>query len=197
MHLPINKNTMMESRTLYIENMVCPRCTTAVTKVLTDLGWDIDVVELGKVIGAPPANWSGDEQLKQQLEKIGFGLAEEGSVVGQLKGVIIDYVYKESRWPSQVLSDVLTAELDLSYGHLSRSFSEEAGRTIEDYYQSHRTERARRLLHHTKFPIAEIATLLRYGTAAYFSNSFRQHTGQSPSTFRKTGKYVPVDLTQI
>lgn len=181
----------------YIENMVCPRCTTAVTKVLEDLGWDVRSVELGKATGIPPVGWSGVEELKRQLELVGFRLSGEGSMSGRMKGLIIDYVYDESRWHNLLLSDVLSEALDRSYSHLSRNFSEEAGRTIEDYYQAHRIERARQLLYQTELPISEIASLLRYGTAAYFSNSFRQHTGQSPSAFRGAGKYVPKDLTLV
>lgn len=187
----------MKQETLLVENMVCPRCITAVTKELEELGWDVLSVELSKVTGVPPRGWPGNDELKKALAAIGFKLAEEGSVMGRIKGVIIDYVYQEQHWPNRVLSDILAEALNRSYGHLSRSFSEEAGRTIEDYYQAHRIERARQLLHQTKLPVSEIATLLRYGTAAHFSNSFRQHTDQSPSIFRKAGKYKAIDLSKV
>lgn len=187
----------MEPQTLYIDDMVCQRCKTAVSNILIELGWNMLSVELGKATGVPPAGWPNNEELDRQLQLIGFRLSDKGSLSGRMKGLIIDYVYDESRWYNQVLSDVLSEALDRSYGHLSRNFSEEIGRTIEDYFQAHRIERARQLLHQTELPMSKIAALLRYGTAAHFSNSFRQHTGNSPSAFRRTGKYVPKDLTQV
>lgn len=187
----------MKLETRYIDNMVCQRCKTAVVKVLEYLGWEVQAVELGKVVGIPPVGWPGDEELERQLQQLGFRLSAKGSLVARVKGLIIAYVHDESIGSNQVLSDVLSEALDRSYGHLSRSFSKEAGRTIEDFYQAHRIERARQLLHQTKLPISEIAPLLRYGTAAHFSNSFRQHTGQSPSAFRGADNYVPKDLTSV
>jgi AraC-like DNA-binding protein len=187
----------MKLETLYIDNMVCQCCKTAVSNILLELGWDVQSVELGKATGFPPHGRASNDELSQKLLQLGFRLSEEGSLIGRMKGLIIEYVYDEHSWHNQLLSDVLAESLDRSYGHLSRSFSEEAGRTVEDFYQAHRIERARQLLHQTELPISEIAPLLRYGTAAHFSNSFRQHTGQSPSVFRGQEKYVPIDLTLV
>ncbi|NJC25845.1 helix-turn-helix domain-containing protein [Neolewinella antarctica] len=187
----------MKLETLHIDNMVCPRCATAVTEVLKELGWEVRSVELGSATGIPPAGWTGEEELERRLQRIGLKLADEGSLIGRMKGLIIEYVHHEKKWPNQVLSDVLAESLNRSYGHLSRNFSEVADRTIEDFYQAHRIERARQLLHQTDLPISEIAPQLRYGTAAHFSNSFRQHTGQSPSAFKRSKNYVPKDLTRV
>lgn len=188
---------MMEKQTLHIDNMVCDRCKMAVRSILEGLGWTVEKVDLGTVIGSMPAGFDVVNDLAPALREVGFALTTEGSLSVRIKGLIIEYVNDESKWRNRVLSDVLAEAMDRSYGYLSRSFSEEVGRTIEDFYQAHRIERVRQLLHQTDLPVSDIAPLLRYGTAAHLSNSFRRHTGQSPSAFRKSGKYVPRDLTMI
>jgi AraC-like DNA-binding protein len=187
----------MEEKTLHIDNMVCDRCKLVVRVILEELGWDIHSLELGEVHGKVPLGFDVANELAPRLREVGFALATEGSLSARMKGVIIDYVHDESKWDNLVLSEVLAEALSRSYGYLSRRFSDEVGRTIEDFYQAHRIERASQLLHQTDLPVSEIAPLLRYGTAAHFSNSFRRHTGQSPSAFRKAGNYVPKDLTTI
>ncbi|PHI21219.1 AraC family transcriptional regulator [Lewinellaceae bacterium SD302] len=187
----------MEEKTLHIDNMVCDRCKLVVRGILEEFGWEVHYLELGEVSGIAPLGFDAKDKLAERLQAVGFALAKEGSLSTRMKGLIIDYVHNESKWNNRVLSEVLATALNRSYGFLSRSFSEEVGRTIEDFYQAHRIERASQLLHQTDLPISEIAPLLRYGTAAHFSNSFRRHTGQSPSTFRKSGTYVPKDLTKI
>ena len=187
----------MEKTTIHIDNMVCDRCKMVVRGMLQDLGWRVHAIELGKVSGVAPSGFDVARDLAPRLEKVGFTLATEGSIGARLRGLIIDYVYDVAKWDNQLLSDVLAGEMNRSYGYLSRTFSEEAGHTIEEIYQAHRIERARQLLYQTDLPVSEIAPLLRYGTAAHFSNSFRQHTGQSPTTFRKAGVYVPKDLTKV
>lgn len=187
----------MEEKTLHIDNMVCERCKLVVRGILEELGWEIHSLELGEVSGEVPLGFDVANELAPRLREVGFALATEGSMSVRMKGLIIAYVNDDTKWENRLLSDVLAEAMDRSYGYLSRSFSDEVGRTIEDFYQAHRIERARQLLHQTDLPVSEIAPLLRYGTAAHLSNSFRRYTGQSPSAFRKSGEYTPKDLTTI
>jgi AraC-like DNA-binding protein len=46
------------------------------------------------------------------------------------------------------------------------------------------------MLRDSKTPVRQIAGDLGFGSAAYFSRAFQNHTGLTPSQFRKKGPLV-------
>lgn len=77
------------------------------------------------------------------------------------------------------------ADLGVTATHLSRSCRAACGHTASQLLQQRVHFEARRLLHETSAPVKEIAGLLGFRSAAYFTRAFQQHTGQTPTTFRR------------
>jgi AraC family transcriptional regulator len=76
----------------------------------------------------------------------------------------------------------------LSPRHLVRAFHAETGRTVGDYVQRVKLERAQHLLSDSTLPIAEIARRVGFSSPAAFSTAFRRLCGQAPSTYRMSNR---------
>ncbi len=79
------------------------------------------------------------------------------------------------------------AELGVTPTHLSRLCNRACGRPASALLADRLIFEARRLLSETRDPINVIARRLGYGSPAYFTRAFQQHTGLTPSAFRKGG----------
>ena len=190
----------MDKQVVYIDNMVCSRCTMTVRRIAGELGWRIERLELGRLSGWPPAGISEQKimELERRLRAVGFELRRgAGGVCSRIKGLIIDYVYDDKADDRLTLSDLVSTEIGRSYSHLSRVFSQEEGRTISEFYRLHRMERGRQLLAQTEQQISTIAYRLHYGSLARFTAAFKRATGLSPTEFRERGDYQPVPLDDL
>ena len=67
-----------------------------------------------------------------------------------------------------------------------RRFTTAHSVTPLNYIIAERIKKAKQLLCETDYPIAEIAPLCGYENEYYFSNSFKKHTGKSPSVYRNS-----------
>lgn len=74
--------------------------------------------------------------------------------------------------------------LTVTPSHLSKTFKAHTGQTFISYVTAKRMERAKLLLLHTDLPIQRIATELGFQPVNYFSRTFKQQTGMTPSEFR-------------
>ena len=72
----------------------------------------------------------------------------------------------------------------LSEAHLFRLFKGELGMSPIEYKNSLRIRRAKLLLPDTEITIGEIAEMLGFDNACYFSRIFKAHTGSSPIEYR-------------
>ncbi|MZQ81271.1 response regulator [Paenibacillus sp. 5J-6] len=79
--------------------------------------------------------------------------------------------------------------VNLSSGHLSKVFSQENGQTFIEYLTQTRIRKAMELLQTTQAKSYEIAFLVGYNDAHYFSNLFKRVTGMTTRQFRKNGQY--------
>lgn len=77
------------------------------------------------------------------------------------------------------------AALGVTATHLSRSCKAACGRPASELVHDRVHFEARTLLRDTKLPIKNIATMLGFRSAAYFTRAFQTHTGQTPSAFRR------------
>jgi two-component system response regulator YesN len=76
----------------------------------------------------------------------------------------------------------------VSPSHLSKVFSQETGQTFIDYLTNTRMKKAMELLQSTNAKSYEIAFLVGYNDAAYFSNLFKRITGMTTKEFRRNGQ---------
>jgi AraC-like DNA-binding protein len=68
--------------------------------------------------------------------------------------------------------------------HLSRVCRECCGRSASDILADRVSYEARRLLVETSLPVKQVAQILGFGSAAYFTRAFQSRTGQTPTQFR-------------
>lgn len=84
-------------------------------------------------------------------------------------------------------SDVAEWARRAGYGpdHFGRLFRKVMGTTPKEYLIEHRIAEARRCLIDTPLTIEAVAEMLGYRNPYFFSRQFRQHTGWTPSEYRR------------
>ncbi|MFD2602923.1 helix-turn-helix domain-containing protein [Flavobacterium suzhouense] len=171
---------------LYIKNMVCPRCITAVRNELEQLKLTINSVELGEAEIVEDLSTEELLQLEESLKKLGFELIgdRKGRIIEQIKTEIVYLVHHSDEIIKTNLSTWLSDKLRYDYTYLSNLFSEVEGTTIEKYYITQRVEKVKELLVYDELSLAEIADALGYSSAAYLSNQFKKVTGLTPTFYK-------------
>lgn len=75
--------------------------------------------------------------------------------------------------------------LYLTPAYFSRVFKRKMGMTCIDFIKNYRINLAKELLQNTDLSIQQISEKTEYATVYYFSQQFKQVTGESPGSFRK------------
>ena len=191
---------MTDSHKLYIKNMVCPRCIMAVKDILARLKFDFIEVKLGEVFLAKPKEAYNLDQLKEELNKMGFELIQDQQVqfVEKIKATIIDLIRNPQNHKNPYnFSTYLSQHLGKNYHYLSNLFSEKEGITIEKYMILQKIEYVKELLVYDELSLSEIAWKLNYSSVAHLSNQFKQVTGFSPTNFKKMQNKERKSLDQL
>lgn len=76
-------------------------------------------------------------------------------------------------------------ELGISESYLAKLFKRETGYTFVDYLTHIRMKKAIRIMERDHPKIYELAYLVGYNDAHYFSNIFKKVTGKSPSVYKR------------
>lgn len=171
---------------LYIKNMVCPRCIMAVGKVLSELGIVHNGVGLGIVECESLLDGSTLQQLEEKLESLGFSVlhSNKEKLVSQIKALLVMAV-EEGKLDKQFkFKEYLIKEVNKDYSLLSKTFSEQEGRSIERYFILLKLEKAKELLTYEEFNLNEIAIQLGYSSAQHLSKQFKQAFGVTPSVYK-------------
>ncbi|EQB16836.1 helix-turn-helix domain-containing protein [Novosphingobium lindaniclasticum] len=74
--------------------------------------------------------------------------------------------------------------VDLTESHLSRTFAQAMGVSLHAYILKARLDRAKRLLCRTDISMQRIAQMSGFSGASQFARAFRQHGGESPTSYR-------------
>jgi AraC family transcriptional regulator len=176
--------------TLYIRNMVCDRCKTAVSGVLKAHGLHATTVALGEIVvaedGITQDVW---QAVDQGLVDLGFERIDDrkGRLLEQIKAKVIsiihhrDQIHLKSNW-----SDILSEQLHYEYSYLSGLFSSMEGITLEQYIIRQKIERVKELMLYDELSLSEIAGKLGYSSVAHLSTQFKKITGFTPSELRKS-----------
>jgi AraC family transcriptional regulator len=176
----------VETTTLHIKNMVCPRCISTVTRVLQEQGLQVNDVQLGyaEVAGHPDA-----AKIDAALQPEGFTLLldRDKQLVEKIKNTLIDYLqHFETAYQPVTTSVYLSEKLDTDYSYLSKVFSRLEPTTIEKYFILLKIERVKELLSYGQLTLSEIAHQLQYSSVQHLSNQFKKITGQSVSEYKNT-----------
>ena len=92
----------------------------------------------------------------------------------------IDHHYKE-----KLTLDILAEAANLNKYYLAHAFKEEYGISPINYMLECRIREGKRLLAETDLSLSQIAGILGFSSASYFSQSFRKAEGVSPIEYRK------------
>jgi AraC family transcriptional regulator len=190
----------MASTELHIKNMVCNRCIRFVREELTDLGFAVDSVELGKAILREELSTGDTEKIRQVLKENGFELIDDKKswIINNIKTLIIEYIHYDREKPDFVnLSDYLAHELGYDYSYLSHLYSSVEGQTIEHYVILQKVEKVKELLVYDELTLNEISYQLGYSSPQHLSQQFKKVTGLTPSHFKKIKENKRNPLDQI
>lgn len=177
--------------TLYIKNMVCPRCIKVVREELTKLDLDVRNVVLGEVEVGGDAKTLPAEKIRRVLHENGFELIEDKrvKVIEKIKHAVLKLVQNDyEKNPIRLKdSEFIAQEVGQDYHSLSTLFSSVEGITVEHYIILQKIERVKELLKYGELSLSEIAYTMGYSSVAHVSNQFKKVTGMTPSRFKALG----------
>ena len=99
---------------------------------------------------------------------------------------VTNYVAKH--YNERITTKDLSKMCYLSEGHFCRFFKAATGRSVIDYINEYRIERAAILLTNTTESVAQIAEQVGFEDANYFSRTFKKIKKASPQDYRKADK---------
>ncbi|PVY42203.1 AraC family transcriptional regulator [Pontibacter virosus] len=177
--------------TLYIKNMVCPRCIKVVRDELQAISLTVKEVVLGRAIIFRPENVSV-EDIHKVLVRNGFDLIQDdqSKLVEQTKIIIINLFYKDN--PEQNMSSIsqyLSGVLKRDYTYISTTFKAMEKIPLSRYIILQKVERAKELLEYNEQNVSEISSLLGYKSVQHFSSQFKEVTGLNPLKYRNQQLY--------
>ena len=181
--------------TLYIKNMVCDRCKTAVIRELNALGYHIDSLELGQVVldQDTPVEIS---KLEKILQELGFELLidETDVLVEKIKTAIINKVENQDH---SNLSTFLSSTFNKSYPILSKLFSMNEDVSIEKYRINLQMEKVKEMIQLGELNFSEIAYSLDYNNSGHLAKQFKHETGMSMTEFKNQRKWDRKSIDDI
>lgn len=175
---------------VFIKNMVCNRCITAVKEEFEKAGLHPQKMALGEVTIAE--NSISSEQLSKldaSLKELGFERIDDrkARLIEAIKSKVIKMIHHSDRVDRKYnWSVVLSEELHYEYNYLSNLFSSVEGITLEQYIIRQKIERAKELLFYDELNLSEIADRLGYSSVAHLSAQFKKITGLTPSELKKS-----------
>jgi len=190
----------MDNDTLYIKNMVCPRCIQSVQRIITEAELDLVHIELGKVVVYNKVSREQLSEIDKQLKDSGFELLQDKTqkTIEEIKTEIINMIHYEKKIDGHVnISNHLSKKTGCDYSYLSNLFSSVEGITIEKYLIRQKIERAKELLVYDELSLKEISWDLGYSSVQHLSTQFRKITGLSPSQFKKLRSIERKPLDQV
>lgn len=174
------------SYNIYIKNMVCPRCITAVSVILDNLAIPYHTITLGEVHLEREPEEATKIDLAEELIRSGFSLINDrkSQLIEQMKSLVIERIHNSNeslniKWPGYV-----NTMLHLDYKYLSSLFSSVESITFEQYIINQKIERVKELIAYDELSLSEIAFQMSYSSPAYLSNQFKKVTGMNPSQFK-------------
>lgn len=96
----------------------------------------------------------------------------------------------EERLSSSLTVEELAQTLHVSRSTLAKRFKRETGMSVGSYLNQMLLNRACQLLLTTDWPISYISDTLNFCDQFYFSRYFKQHQGETPSSYRRRMKHV-------
>jgi AraC family transcriptional regulator len=178
----------LETKSIYIKNMVCNRCIRVVKEEFENLGLQIKNIQLGEVEIVDDPVKVDMVKINDVLIKNGFELLDNknSKIIEKVKVSLINLIKSvdEGEDLNINFSHYLAEETSLNYHYLSTLFSSLEGITIEKYIIQLKIEKVKELLVYGELTLSEIAYKLGYSSVQHLSNQFKKVTGLTPSYFK-------------
>ncbi|RKS98034.1 helix-turn-helix domain-containing protein [Chryseobacterium defluvii] len=172
---------------IFIKNMVCGRCISAVESIFNDANIPLQSVNLGEVETVSEISEQGLQAVEKLLEETGFERIKDSAhrLIEKIKNLIIVKVGELDIDENFLLSEFLSNELHKDYSSLSKTFSQNENITLEQFFILQKIEKVKELLLYDEFTLTEIAGKLGYKSVQHLSSQFRGSTGFTPTEFKK------------
>ena len=99
--------------------------------------------------------------------------------------------YIEAHYAEPITSREAAASLPLHPSDFCRRFRAAFGTTFSLYLSAWRIEKARELLKTTDLPISDIVRAVGFTDFSYFSKTFREQVGCTPTAYRRNERKTP------
>jgi YesN/AraC family two-component response regulator len=86
--------------------------------------------------------------------------------------------------PGDLTLNEAASKVHLNASYVSQLFKQKMNQNFIDYITERRMKEAAHLLKITSLRVSEVAERLGYKDLAYFSNSFKKWSGETPSQYR-------------
>jgi AraC family transcriptional regulator len=172
---------------ILIKGMVCERCVSVIKDGITDLGYEVNKVSLGKLSLNSELDKDDYQRIESFLTENGFEMISNRQVriVKQAKDIIGEVFGENLKYDSKLkFSSLLSETLHMNYDSISELFTELEGITLEKYIITKRLEKVKELLVYTEFTLTEIAYITGFSSINHLSRQFKELTGFSPSHFK-------------
>lgn len=173
---------------ILIKGMVCERCVSVIKEGITNLGYEVNKVSLGKLSLKSDVDKDGYSRIEHFLSENGFEMISNRQVriINQAKELINEVFGQNVKYDAKLkFSSLLSETLHMNYDSISELFTELEGITLEKYIITKRLEKVKELLVYTEFTLTEIAYITGFSSINHLSKQFKELTGFSPSHFKQ------------
>ncbi len=184
---------------IFIKNMVCNRCISAVEGVFNQLKIPIENIKLGEVTTDNDVSFKDLRSLEINLKALGFERIKDSmhQLNDKIKTLIIQKIADLDISENFVLSEFLSKTLNKDYSSISKNFSQNENFTLEQYFILQKIEKVKELLLYNEFTLTELAGKLGYKSVQHLSTQFRNTTGFTPTEFKKAKDHNRKALDQL
>jgi AraC-like DNA-binding protein len=172
---------------IFIKNMVCNRCISAVEKIFSEADISVNSVALGEVETSSDVSAEKMLAVEKSLLETGFERIKDSAhqLVDKIKNMIIIKIGELDIDENFLLSEFLSSKIPKDYSALSKTFSQNENITLEQFFILHKIEKVKELLLYNELTLTEIAGKLGYKSVQHLSSQFRNTTGFTPTEFKK------------
>jgi AraC-like DNA-binding protein len=162
-------------------------CRVVLQEHLEKLGIPYEITGVGEVQINGTVPQEKFQEFEAGIKRYGIEIIDNPkfAIVQKIKEVIIEMVYKKDKLPDSKISTYLATRMNLSYGYLSKIFSEVTYTSIENFMIIQRIERAKQLIIEEKLTCTEVAWKMNYSSVAHLSYQFKKTTGLTPTVFQR------------
>jgi AraC-like DNA-binding protein len=130
-------------------------------------------------------------EIKKFFEELGFPplQSKDLELLEKLKIAIHELIFEMNNADSIIQkSEYLVAKTGVSFGSLSKLFSQYENCTLERYIIKQKIEKIKSMILEDEYTLSEIAYLMDYSSVHYLSNLFKKETGYTFTEFKN--KYI-------